>query len=216
MIKYKLVNPYIHGEMENIITAKNSIEAGRNFYTSLSEHFNNAVPKFFFTIQKGISGKGKYYHFKVKEMRKDEDVTFTLEPYNNLSNIDIFTSKLNTFKNNIEQKGGKKHKKHKKHKKTKDKKDKKDKNNKDNEDNKDNNKDSDSDSESESESESDSDSSSSSSLSSSDDYKRITKYIPVVSQPINYWWYYPYIYNIESYYIPTFYSYITPIIHITY
>ena len=44
--------------------------AARKLYKKLSEHFNNSVPKFYFTIQKGGSGKGKFSHFIVKE-RKD-------------------------------------------------------------------------------------------------------------------------------------------------
>ena len=107
---YVLVNPYIQGEFKNTIKANNSIEAAREFYKGLSEHFNNAVPKFYFTIQKGGSGKGKYYHFKVKEQRKKNDVSFTLEPYNVLGevNIDAFATRLNNFKNKVAQSGGKK------------------------------------------------------------------------------------------------------------
>ena len=67
---YVLVNPYIQGSFEKKVKAKNSIEAGKLIYNSLSEHFNNNIPKFLFTIQKGSSGKGKYYNFKVKENNK--------------------------------------------------------------------------------------------------------------------------------------------------
>ena len=34
------------------------------------------------------------------------------------------------------------------------------------------------------------------------------------TEPIYYWWYDPSIYRLDSYYIPTFYSYITPVIEI--
>lgn len=175
---YVLVNPYIQGEFKNTIKAKNSVDAARNFYKSLSEHFNNAVPKFYFTIQKGNSGNGKYYHFKVKESRKNDDVTFSLEPYEVAGgvNIETFNGKLENFKNKIAQSGGKKHKKSKKH--------------------------------------MDSSESSESDLSSSDDYKRVTRF-SVLDQPIYYWWYDPSIYRLESYYIPTFYTYVTPVIEIS-
>jgi hypothetical protein len=76
---YVLVNPYIQGELNTTIKAKNSIDAAKELYNGLSEHFNNAVPKFYFTIQKGGSGKGKLYHFKVKETRKKNNVSFSLE-----------------------------------------------------------------------------------------------------------------------------------------
>jgi len=171
---YVLVNPHIEGNFKNKITAKNSIDAARNFYKNLSKHFNNAVPKFYFTIQKGGSGKGKHYHFKVKENRKEDDVSFTLEPYEILggANIENFTKKLETFKNKFSQDGGKK--KSKRSKKYDD----------DDDD------------------------------SDSDDYKRIKSYVPVVSQPISYWWYDPSVYRLDAYYIPTFYSYVTPVIEI--
>ena len=177
---YVLVNPYIQGEFKNTIKTKNSIEAAKVFYEGLSEHFNNAVPTFYFTIQKGNSGKGPYYHFKVKELRKKSNVSFTLEPFDILGevNIDAFTNKLTTFKNKIAQIGGKKKKKSK-----------------------------------HSPSES-SDSESSDSDSSSDDYKRINTLIPNINQPIYYWWYDPSIYRLDTYYIPTFYAYITPVIEI--
>ena len=174
---YVLVNPHVQGDFKNTITAKNSIEAGRALYKSLSEHFNNAVPKFYFTIQKGGSGKGKYYHFQVKEkLKKGDNVSFTFEPYEVVGGVDVesFSKKLNEFKNKFAQAGGKK--KSKKSKKSKD------------------------------SSESDSD---------SDDYKRINTYVPVVNQPIYYWWYDPAIYRLESYYVPTFYPYVTPIIEIS-
>lgn len=174
---YVLVNPHVQGDFKSTITAKNSVEAGKTFYKGLSEHFNNAVPKFYFTIQKGDSGKGKHYHFKVKENRKKDNVSFSIEPYEIVGGGDLesFTKKLNNFKSKFAQSGGKKHKK--KSKKSKD--------------------------------------SSESDSSESDDYKRINTYVPVVNQPFYYWWYDPAIYRLESYYVPTFYSYVTPIIEIS-
>ena len=71
---YVLVNPFIHGEFEHTVKAKNSVEAGKIFYKGLSEHFNNAVPKFYFTIQKGDSGNGKYSHFKVNFLESGLDL----------------------------------------------------------------------------------------------------------------------------------------------
>jgi hypothetical protein len=48
---YKLVNPYIQGDMKTSLKSKNSITAAKSFYKGLSEHFNNNIPKFYFTIQ---------------------------------------------------------------------------------------------------------------------------------------------------------------------
>jgi hypothetical protein len=76
---YKLVNPYIKGEFETKLEAKNSIEAARVFYKNLSENFNNSVPRFYFTIQKG--GKGKFYHFEVKEKKSEDAVDYNIKPF---------------------------------------------------------------------------------------------------------------------------------------
>ena len=112
---YVLVNPYVKGDFKNEIKADNSKVAAQIFYKNLSEHFNNAVPKFYFTIQKGGSGKGKYYHFETKEKRSNDEVKFVIKPYNiKDQNMDQFKTRLETFKNKINQEGGKKHKKHSK------------------------------------------------------------------------------------------------------
>jgi len=182
--KYNLINPNIQGTFNTTITAKNSVDAGQQFYKSLSEHFNNAIPKFHFTIQKGGSGKGKMYHFLIQEARNKEKVSFTLEPYEDIDNsaINRLPKRLNELKDKISQIGGKKNKskKAKKH-----------------------NDNSESSSDSDSESESDLD---------SDDYKRINTIIPTINLPIYYWWYDPSIYKLDTYYIPTFYT--TPVIQI--
>jgi hypothetical protein len=175
---YVLINPCIEGKFKKSTKTKNSAEAAQFFYKNLSEHFNNAVPKFHFTIQKGGSGTGKMYHFEVKEQRSKQEVTFTINPFTvQGGNIDKFNERLSTFKNKFAQAGGKHHKKH--HKKSKN-----------------------------------DDSDSESSSSSSDVYKVARSYTPVLNQPFYYWWYDPYVYNLDSFWIPTFYSYVTPYIEI--
>lgn len=175
---YRLVNPHIEGSFESKIKAVNSNKAASLFYKNLSEHFNNSIPSFHFTIQKGSSGNGKYYHFKVNEKQSGNNVDLIITPLkdNNLSNddLEIFKSKLDEFKDkiNVGQEGGKKHRRHKYR----------------------DDKDSDSDSLFDS---------------SEEFYKRARSYIPY-SQPIHYWWYYPYLYDLDSIFIPTFYSYLTP------
>jgi hypothetical protein len=175
---YVLVNPHIEGQFKSKIKAKNSNEAANLFYKNLSEHFNNSVPKFHFTIQKGSSGEGKYYHFEVKENRQENEVNFNIKPYTIQGEheaIQRFESKLASFKSKMNQDGGKK----------KDKKSKKD----------------------------DSDDSSDFDISEDNIYKRAKSYIP--TQPIYYWWYDPYVYRLDSLYIPTFYSYVTPYIELS-
>ena len=78
---YCLVNPYIEGEIDTKIKSNNSLKAAKVFYKNLSQHFNNNIPKFYFSIQKGGADDGKYYHFVVKEVKEDDEVKFNIEPY---------------------------------------------------------------------------------------------------------------------------------------
>jgi len=171
---YKLVNLTITEEFNSSIKAKNSNEAAQKLYSSLSEHFNNAVPQYLFTIQKGESGSGKYYHYKAKESRSGNDVTFTIKPFT-IANEDMttFNQKLAKFKGRTEQDGGKKKKTSRKSKKY------------------DDSDDDDSDSERY--------------------YKKINTYVPVANTPMMWYWYDPLVYNTNSVFIPTLYSYVSPV-----
>jgi hypothetical protein len=176
---YVLVNPYIEGNFKSKIKSKNSQEAANTFYKNLSEHFNNFVPKFHFSIQKGSSGDGKLYHFEVKEKMEDNEVTFNLKSLTVEGDEEVvsnFKTKLNNFKTKMNQDGGKKKTK-KSHK-------------------RDDSDDSDFDD------------------SSEDFYRRAKSYIPT-AQPIYYWWYDPYLYRLDSVYIPTFYAYVRPYIELS-
>lgn len=179
---YVLVNPHIEGEFKSSIKARNSKEAGNILYKSLSEHFNNAVPKFHFTVQKGSSGSGKYYHFEAKEQRDDNQVNFVVKPLEaniNSESIKAFESKLANFKSKFHQDGGKKSKKSKKSRRY-----------------------------------DDSSDSSDFDVSETNFYKRARSYLPT-TQPIYYWWYDPYVYRLDTLYVPTFYSYVTPYIELS-
>ena len=179
---YTLANPYIQGKFKNSIKANNSLLAAQIFYKNLSEHFNNAVPTFNFTIQKGTSGNGTFYHFQSNESRDGNEVNFSIKPYNVINeNMESYKTKLASIKKKISQQGGK-HKKHRKK------------------------------SKKQGSSDSSDSSESSSSSDSDKYIKRISTYTPMLNQPIYYWWYDPSIYKLESVFIPTFYPYITPLI----
>lgn len=172
-VTYTLVNPQVVGSMKTQIKSDNSLKAAKQFYKSLSEHFNNTIPKFHFTIQKGGSGKGKYYHFKVTEEKDGDEVDFTLEPIklsNENESIERFESRVSSFKKRCDQAGG-------------------------------------------------------SGKASSDDKlfnvddedtTRIfySLFPTVYDYPIGYFWYDPHVYNLDMYFVPTFYPYITPFIEI--
>lgn len=180
---YNLVNPYVKGDLKTTVKANNSIEAANKLYAGLSEHFNNNVPKFYFTIQKGKSGDGKYYHFQVSEEKNGDEVDFALKPYtipNSTSSESQFKSRLTAFKSRLNNKSGGRSKVKKVLKK----------------------KTMDSDDDDIFEDDSD------------DYYRRARSYVPVINQPISYFWYDPFVFNLESVFIPTFYSYITPFVEI--
>ena len=104
---YRLVNPYVQGNVKTSLNAKNSFTAAKTLYKNLSEHFNNNIPKFYFTIQKGSSGNGKYYHFLVKEVKEDDEVRFNIEPYvltGGGDSMDSFETRLKEFKNKVQVK----------------------------------------------------------------------------------------------------------------
>lgn len=178
---YTLVNPFIQGDFKSTIKSKNSVIAAKTFYKNLSEHFNNSIPKFYFTIQKGGSGNGKYYHFVVKEKKeKNDEVKFNVESYElpKEEAIKIFKNNLNSFKSKYEQAGGKAKAKKGSKKGSKSRK-------------------------AVSDSESDLDS-------SEDFYRRAQTYQPVVTPPLYYWWYDPGVYSLDSIFVPTFYGYTPP------
>lgn len=187
---YRLVNPYIEGDLKNQVKSDNSVNAAKVIYKNLSQHFNNSIPKFYFTIQKGSSGKGKYYHFVVKEKRSGDEVKFNLEPYvlsESEESMNNFERNLNEFKTKFSQAGGvkKSRKSSKKSKKINKKK-------------------------------IDDDSSDSiTDLDSSEEfYRQAQTYRPVVAPPLYYMWYDPQVYKLDSVFIPTFYSYVYPFIEL--
>jgi hypothetical protein len=106
---YKLINPHIEGDLVTKIKAKNSVEAAKTLYTNLSEHFNNNLPSFNFTIQKGSSGKGKYYSFQTTEIKKGDDIKFSIKPITVTNQKKTYASMMdgiNKFKKTIDMKGG--------------------------------------------------------------------------------------------------------------
>jgi hypothetical protein len=159
---YTLVNPHIEGTFNKQTKARNSIEAASNIYKDLSSHFNNNIPKFHFTLKKGT----KYYHFKVKESKKNDDVHFTMEPFNiDSNNIEQFNQNLKSIQSKL-QKGGKSKKK------TSKKVSKRSKRYDDDDEDDDD-----------------------------DEIYRKRRSV------LDYWWYDPYVYSLDYFYVPTFSTY---------
>jgi len=185
---YVLINPQIKGNFNSTVKTKNSLNAAKKLYKNMSKHFNNNVPKFYISIQKGKSGKGKIYHFEIREKKiinsdNDIDVKYSVEPFKFKGETKINKELVDHFSEK-NQKGGATKKT--KTKKTKPKKTKPKKIIED---------DSDSDSEGE-----------------FNDTELAV--VPVLNHQIYHWIYDPFIYGVKSIYIPTFHNYITPYVEI--
>merc|ERR1711904_303402 len=84
--KFMIVNPYIMGKLKNNFVASTPLKAAEQAYKSLSSHFSNSVPIYFFSLQSVENdeqlGGGKqddYYHFKVQEDKKKNNIDFVIE-----------------------------------------------------------------------------------------------------------------------------------------
>ena len=197
MNTYKLVNPHIEGSVNTTVKAKNSSAASKKIYKEISKHFNSSVPNFFFTIQKGGSGKGKYYSYRVRETFEAENEVNSEFKLIEVSNVD---SKMKKFKSQVkkvvdQQDGGAKKKKSKRTKsKSKSKRSKRSKSYMDDE---------------------------FDTLDDLDYYRspyedpyyllQPSLYLQTSSSKVNYWLYNPVVYETELVTIPTLYSYVNPI-----
>ena len=204
---YKLVNPYIRGEFETKLKTKNSVEAARKFYNSLSEHFNNSVPKFYFTIQKGGSSKGKFYHFEVEETRKGDEVDFSIRPLeleNAEKTDELFVSNFKNFKGRFNARRKSKRSSRRGSRKSSKRSSKRG-----------SRKSSKRGSRSSRKSERrDSSDRFGNGFEEEDFYKSALEYVPVASQPISYLYYDPLIYSLDSVFLPTFYAYLSPYVEL--
>ena len=118
---YILVNPYIEGSINKVFKANNSLEAAKQAYTTFSEYFNNTVKNFKFTLLKlktddidkniktlnfknyasNLNDKryndNNFSHFIVHEKLNENDVSFSIEKYENknINNLNNFIKNIN-------------------------------------------------------------------------------------------------------------------------
>lgn len=137
MNTYALVNPMIVGTMKTSVDAPNSSSAAIELYNRLSPYFATTQPNFIFTIQKLKSNKqlgggtsNSYHSFRVKEVEQNGEVVFVISTYAgnvNLTNLkssidrvkermhkgtDLADSEKQMKPSNLDQSGGKrKHRK---------------------------------------------------------------------------------------------------------
>jgi hypothetical protein len=165
-MKFKLVNPLLKGGVDTTFSGTSSLEVADIAYKSLSQYFNNNVPKFYFTLE---DENDKFHHFYVNETKDGSNADYTIKEYNVKAKYEKNLKKyIEDNNNNKEQEGGKKYHKH---------------------------------------------SSSSSSESWLDDSSSTGK-LRYKVDPIVYWWYYPSVYRLTKFYVPTFVQSVTPYINI--
>lgn len=110
MSNYKLINPYIEGDIGNSFNGRNPLDAAVNAWNTLSKYMTNNVPKFAFSLEG--SDDGKFYHFIVKESLEGGDV---VDYKISEMDLEMKPNELKAFKNKIKkissrkQSGGKKH-----------------------------------------------------------------------------------------------------------
>ena len=93
MSKFTLINPAIVGTVNISSNAINDITAAREIWNNISQHINNNIPLFYFTLR----GGGIVSHFSVKEGTKNSnnEIDYVIEKINpKLDN----TSELNYIK----------------------------------------------------------------------------------------------------------------------
>lgn len=177
MANYKLINPYIEGELSTVFSGKNQLDAALGAWTAVSKYVTNNVPQFAFTLEN--TKNGKLHHFSINELLVGgNSAEFNIEELHKItpSVEKELKKRINNFKNS-DMRGGKKHKKHKH----------------------------------DDDEEDDSSSSSSSEVFSA---LKIFKNRNKV-YPITYWWYDPFAYNFNNFYMPTFVAPLNPVVEIT-
>lgn len=186
MTDYKLINPHIKGKLTSYVTSDNPLLAAKKIWEQISEHIAGDVPQFAFTLQ-DVKAK-KNYSFFVKENRDESDeVNFDITP--------LKISKDNEVKL---EKNVQKFEKEISNKKSLSRSDKRYNLTDDDDDDDDDEED------------------------YKDEKKKLRKLYKKAklqnyinnAQAIYYWWYYPSVYDLSSFYVPTFVYPITPYVQI--
>jgi hypothetical protein len=190
MNKYLLVNPIIGGNLQTDIKADTPLIAADLLWVKISNYITNNVPNLYFSIQDMKTNK--LYHFSLKETSASDDKLSNLiikEINVDLSsdNEKKFLLKSENIKNTLQsqnRQNGGRRKHRHRHR----------------------------------DDSSSSDSLSDSSSDSSSDDESLLKYIKMKKktqkQAINYWWYNPTLYNVDTTFIPTFTYPLTPYVQL--
>jgi len=107
MVKYKLVNPYIKGNIKTTFNATSSDDAtssenaAKKAWNQLTKYITSHVPKFAFTLE---SDKKKLHHFIVKEKVTDDVVDTEIYELPPIKNNKKFIAHFRKQKQKIDDK----------------------------------------------------------------------------------------------------------------
>lgn len=186
---YKLINPHIEGTFNTTFDGGSDMLAAEKAWLGVSQYISNPMPEFAFSLEN--TQTGGVHHYKVTEKQKgDKQAKYKIAPVD----LNLSPEKTKQFKSGLAKgsakAGGKpnsRHGRNSRHRRSK------------------HRRHSDEDDSSSSSSSSDSDLFSSIKL-----YKKLNK-----NTPITYWWYDPWVYNLNNMYVPTFVSPLTPTVEYT-
>jgi hypothetical protein len=106
MTNYKLVNPFIDGNINTRVKENSPLKAAGKIYEDvLAPLFLTSAPEMNYTIE----GGGKFYHFTVKESVKGDDAKFKISEFNGKINDKNLSKRISELE---EQSGGKSKHKH--------------------------------------------------------------------------------------------------------
>jgi hypothetical protein len=106
MKTFKLVNPYIQGNMTTSFGGKDALNAAQSTWEELGKNISKGVPKFYFTLQ---DTSDKLHHFYVKETLNDGLVDYRLsklKPQSKSKSISHFKKQLKVFDKSVQNMSG--------------------------------------------------------------------------------------------------------------
>lgn len=105
---YRLINPYIDGSVDTLVTSRNAFNASKKIYKEISTYFTNNLERINMTLQNAETGK--LYHFSVNEkLEKNGDkmkVDYKIDQLEGNLSPEIEKKLIKAVENIDKQKGG--------------------------------------------------------------------------------------------------------------
>lgn len=100
MQKFELFNPILKGNVQTVVESKNADDAAKQIWSNVSEYIEGVVPKFAFTIKN--LANNKFYNYKVSESLSGggNEVAFKLSSFKlNNDTLKKVVKSVNAFQN---------------------------------------------------------------------------------------------------------------------